>query len=80
MRLWDRGRLGEFGIDLRGSWVHRLACWLFLRELPYSPRRKQWHRQTPAERRMAILERRMARLNCFCEACWREFLPWPFSW
>lgn len=77
-RLWDsrRGRLAEFGFDIRGGWLHvqagRLSRWLAAFPKP-EPGDGPSH---PRKRRQRVI----ARLDCFCEACIREFLPWPFSW
>lgn len=79
MRVWDRGRLAEFGIDLRGTWLHvKLNEWLH-EDVPEPPRKKRKD-MTPED--LAHWKRylRMAQLSCFCEPCWREFLPWPFNW
>lgn len=79
MKIWDRGRLPEFGFDLRGTWIHSKACDWFYREVPSPPRKK---RSEMTAEDLAVRRRyiRMASLSCFCEPCWRSFLPWPFSW
>lgn len=79
MKVWDRGRLAEFGIDLRGTWLHRKMCGWFWEYAEFPPRKKrsEW---TPEHLAQCKRARRMAQLSCFCEPCWREFLPWPFSW
>lgn len=76
---WDRGRLVEFGLDLRGTWLHRKLVKWFWHETPH-PERKQLWRMADDELKAKRLERRMAALSCGCEACWRSFFPWPFSW
>ena len=75
MKLWDHnyGRLAEFGIDIRGGRLHRLlghlAIWLELSAHTDGVAMKAGWRS-----------RAVRRLSCACEACLREFLPWPFSW
>lgn len=79
MRVWDRGRLAEFGIDIRGGHLHRLLCWLFYKDVKFPPRvpRSEWTAEHQAQYRKAA---RAAAVSCGCEPCLRGFLPWPFSW
>lgn len=63
MKIWNKdfNRFADFGIDLRGSWVHhKLAMW--------------------AAKQLKQAQRFSARMDCFCEPCLRESLPWPFNW
>jgi hypothetical protein len=80
MRLWDRGRVGEFGFDIRGGRLHRLAEWLFRKDVPQPPFKKL-RDMSSEELAMHRRSRRQACLSCFCEPCVRElFFPWPFNW
>jgi len=82
MKIWDsrRGRLAEFGFDLRGTWVHKLAWKLFrYRNNPVPPHKKH-SSMTKADLKAWRKFHHNCALDCFCEPCVRKFLPWPLSW
>ena len=82
MKIWDRGRLAEFGIDIRGGWIHcragNLAVWI---ENNFDVYDKPFL-DSKGRRRAGLtrMGRVAAYLSCFCEACIRAMLPWPFNW
>lgn len=82
MRIWDRGRFAELGIDIRGGRLHRvagrIAIWIdnhcdTLEEVKVGVDGKR-------RARMTRMGRVGAALSCFCEACIRSLLPWPLNW
>jgi hypothetical protein len=80
--MWDRGRLREFGIDLRGGWLHsiagKLSLWI---DENCTTLEKPWVDEKGRRRAgHTRLGRISSYLSCFCEPCWRNFLPWPLNW
>ena len=82
MRIWDRGRFAEVGFDIRGGKLHSLAgkfsIWIGEH---FQTMGKPWTDDKGRRRASLTLAGRMqVALDCFCEACIRSFLPWPFGW